>query len=101
MTLGFSVGTNHDRRLWFVLILFVAAVLLPTACVLWLINDSISKAKADHPAAAGGRLPQSTQARIAEAGSILGGLGESSRKSRAGQIDGNCLGIDRDRWFCR
>ena len=43
MTLGFSVGTNHDRRLWFVLILFVAAVLLPTACVLWLINDSISK----------------------------------------------------------
>jgi signal transduction histidine kinase len=43
MNLGFTFRTNHDRRLWFVLILFVAAVLLPTACVLWLISDSISK----------------------------------------------------------
>lgn len=34
---------DHNRRLWFVLILFLAAVLLPTACVLWLINDSIAK----------------------------------------------------------
>ncbi|HYI94339.1 MAG TPA: hypothetical protein VEX68_12400 [Bryobacteraceae bacterium] len=33
----------NDRRLWFVLCLFLAAVLLPTACLLWLINDSISK----------------------------------------------------------
>lgn len=33
----------NERRLRFVLCLFAAAVLLPTACVLWLINDSISK----------------------------------------------------------
>lgn len=43
MAQSFSFGTNQDRRLWFVLILFIAAVLLPTACVLWLINDSIAK----------------------------------------------------------
>src|SRR5437763_734250 len=34
------MGTGHIRREWPVLLL-VAAVLLPTACVLWLINDGI------------------------------------------------------------
>lgn len=37
-----SLATDHDRRLWSVLLLFVAAVILPTACVLWLIGNAIS-----------------------------------------------------------
>ena len=43
MTRAARFGTNHDRRLWSVLLLFLLAVLLPTVCLLWLINDSVAK----------------------------------------------------------
>lgn len=34
-------GTDYSRKVWSVLCLFLAAVILPTACVLWLINNAI------------------------------------------------------------